>query len=233
MKKLLAFAVVAAMGCIPVLAQEHTGNNAVAAAEGEKIEVPQEVAMLQVAGQLVKYGYEQEAALPLIQAVEIYQNTAGSGTRAGEKTTEGAESAAGTDEKASKADFDITRLLADATTFADGDANYLALIEGLKNSATRGATQNYSAHHDSVRAHGTDVYTIRFRGGERACVVVSGDGDTDLDLYVYDENGNLVDSDTDYTDECVAVWTPRWTGNFQIKIKNRGNVYNRYVMTVN
>ena len=36
-----------------------------------------------------------------------------------------------------------------------------------------------------------------------ARIVVLGDGDTDLDLHVYDENGNVMVSDTDYTNQCV------------------------------
>ena len=48
---------------------------------------------------------------------------------------------------------------------------------------------------------------------------------------IYDENGNLIDSDTDSTDECLCTFTPRWTGQFKIKIKNRGNVYNEYQIT--
>ena len=84
----------------------------------------------------------------------------------------------------------------------------------------------------SVKAHPIDVYTLTFRAGERACILVSGDGDTDLDLYVYDENGNLVASDTDSGDKCAAVWTPRWTGRFTIKVKNLGDVYNEYKIMV-
>ena len=52
-------------------------------------------------------------------------------------------------------------------------------------------------------------------------------------LDTYDSNGNLIDSDTDYTDNCVCTWTPRWTGNFRIKIVNRGGVYNRYILRTN
>jgi hypothetical protein len=36
-----------------------------------------------------------------------------------------------------------------------------------------------------------------------APIVVLVDGDTDLDLQVYDENGNVIVSDTDYTNQCV------------------------------
>ena len=64
-------------------------------------------------------------------------------------------------------------------------------------------------------------------------VTVIGDGDTDLDLYVYDENGNLIDKDVDYSDDCVVSFVPKWTGVFTIKIMNRGNVYNNYIMRTN
>ena len=89
----------------------------------------------------------------------------------------------------------------------------------------------HDTHTDRVKAQSTDVYTVTFRSGQEAWVYVSGDGDTDLDLYIYDENDNLIDSDTDSTDECLCTFTPRWTGQFKIKIKNRGNVYNEYQIT--
>lgn len=85
----------------------------------------------------------------------------------------------------------------------------------------------------SVEARATDSYTIKFRGGEPASVFVDGDGDTDLDLYIYDENGRLVASDDDATDTCLCQWTPRWTGEFTVKVRNRGSVYNRYVLVTN
>ena len=64
-------------------------------------------------------------------------------------------------------------------------------------------------------------------------VIVIGDGDNDLDLYIYDGNGNLIASDTDYTDQCVCNWVPRWTGVFTIRILNRGSVYSNYAIATN
>jgi hypothetical protein len=75
--------------------------------------------------------------------------------------------------------------------------------------------RKYDVHR--VAAHTTD-----------AAVVISGDGDTDLDLYVYDENGNLIGSDTDGSDDCVVRFNPRWTGVFRIEVRNLGSVYNQY-----
>ncbi len=84
----------------------------------------------------------------------------------------------------------------------------------------------YDVH--TVQAYSTDVFNVKFYGNEAGAVMISGDGDTDLDLFVYDENGNLVGSDTDGSDDCVVRLNPRWTGTFRIEVRNLGSVYNRY-----
>jgi hypothetical protein len=85
---------------------------------------------------------------------------------------------------------------------------------------------------DNVQAYSTNIYRVSFYGGELARVRVIGDGDTDLDLYVLDENGHVVAADTDYTDTCVVVWQPRWTGRFTIRVVNCGSVYNHFALAV-
>ena len=72
-----------------------------------------------------------------------------------------------------------------------------------------------------------------FRGGEVSVVRINGDGDTDLDVYVYDENGNLIASDTDGLDFCVVRFVPSWTGQFRIVVRNLGGVYNRFTIDTN
>ena len=96
-----------------------------------------------------------------------------------------------------------------------------------------GAVAGPRYHSDTVGANSSDTYNKVFKGGELAVVSVMGDGDTDLDVYVYDSNGNLVASDVDATDDCVISWTPKWTGEFRIVIKNKGSVYNSYTLTTN
>lgn len=81
---------------------------------------------------------------------------------------------------------------------------------------------------DKVNANSTDVWKVTFYKGNSYKIYVNGDDDTDLDLYVYDENDNLVASDTDNLDLCICNVTPKWTGEFKIKIKNLGDVYNKY-----
>jgi hypothetical protein len=83
-----------------------------------------------------------------------------------------------------------------------------------------------------VPAKGLDTHSFTFRRGARVTITVRGDGDTDVDLFVYDENGRLVAKDDDLTDVCVVAFTPEETGRFRVEVKNLGNVYNEYRMEI-
>ena len=182
-------------------------------------------AALQLAASLVNYGTQTQQALPFIQALQIIKNTHFQDlalTKEGE-----------TPNKPGTQLLDYNAVLAQAKEFAAGDAHLLAVIDQIDRSSERGDVTGPNRHEDIVKAGKTDVYTITFRGGEKAEVAVIGDGDTDLDLYIYDENDNLITKDIDYGDDCYVSWTPSWTGEFTIKIKNLGDVYNRYVLITN
>lgn len=85
---------------------------------------------------------------------------------------------------------------------------------------------------DRVDSRSSDRWTLSLNGGTTYRIVVDGDGDTDLDTYLYDENGNLIDQDIDLTDYCILDVTPAWTGDFTLEIRNLGYVYNLYELTV-
>lgn len=114
----------------------------------------------------------------------------------------------------------------------------LAVAIFTANTAFASTAENETNYSDTastterVSAYSTDEYVVFFKAGMEVCVLVEGDGDTDLDLYVYDENGNLVDKDIDELDTCVCSWTPKWSGKFTIKVKNLGSVYNQYTISV-
>jgi hypothetical protein len=185
---------------------------------------------LVLAGQLAKYGYENNSASALIQAAELYLSVGLT-----EFKPESFEQ--GNGEETTKDEYvshDPKQILADARTLADGDATLLAMIEKVEKIApSRGAVGGPKSGAYKVAAKSADTFTVKFWANERACVAVIGDGDTDLDLYVYDENGNLIDKDVDYSDDCIVNFFPRWTGKFTIRVVNRGNVYNRYGIATN
>jgi hypothetical protein len=183
-----------------------------------------------LAGQLAKYGYENNSATALIQAAELYLSV---GTT--EFKPESAEQGKGEETpKDEHVSHDPKQILADAKTLAEGDAVVLALLDKVeKTKPNRGSVGGPKYGEYKVFAYSTDRYSLKFWANERATVVVSGDGDTDLDLFVYDENGRLIAKDDDYSDDCVVNWIPRWTGQYIIKVVNRGNVYNRYAIGTN
>jgi hypothetical protein len=61
-------------------------------------------------------------------------------------------------------------------------------------------------------------YQLNFRGGETAQVWAVGDGD--IDLYVYDEYGNLVDEDVEADSIPVCRFRPLYTGRFIVRVVN-------------
>ncbi|MCA9300636.1 MAG: hypothetical protein KDA28_16320 [Phycisphaerales bacterium] len=118
----------------------------------------------------------------------------------------------------------------DAVSTAPAAAN--AAAPSSASTSPAGPSSVVSGIFDRVDARSTDAWRLRLQAGETSTIVVHGDGDTDLDAYLYDENGNLVASDTDGTDLCVLEVSPRWTGQFRLEIRNLGGVFNEYVLTV-
>ncbi len=202
------------------------------AADVNEKNIPTEAQQYQLAGQLVRYGYQTKSSLPLIQALQIIKSlNVTDATDGRSKEQSGTEVATGLT-KSDLVSFDESQLISDATKFADGNKTLLALIKDTEKT-TRGRSGGPMRANDRVLGGYTDTWKITFRGGETAYVCVIGDGDTDLDLYVYDENGNFITSDTDGTDNCVVSFNPKWTGVFYIKIKNLGSVYNKYSIITN
>lgn len=104
-------------------------------------------------------------------------------------------------------------------------AGTLALIFTLFFAAAVASAQQGSRR---IPAHSTQEFTMWVSGPSEARLVVDGDGDTDLDLYVYDGGWELLDSDDDRTDYCVARWHQRQAGRVRVVVVNLGDVYNDY-----
>jgi hypothetical protein len=103
----------------------------------------------------------------------------------------------------------------------------------MASSAQAGAVGLPVSHPDRVDAYSVNTYYIEFYGGEYAEVAIVGDGDTDLDLFIYDENGNFIGSGETYSDVEVVGFNPRWTGTFRVEVHNFGDVYNEFGLGTN
>jgi len=109
----------------------------------------------------------------------------------------------------------------------------LALAEVAMTTAYADSVGGASSATRVIAGRDTHTFTRSFYGGETARVIVRGDGDSDLDLFIYDEFGNLVAKDDDDTDYCVCTWVPRRTGRFTIRVVNVGRAANLYCITTN
>jgi hypothetical protein len=182
-----------------------------------------EVSALQTAYTLAKYGYANESASALIGAAEILAQT----------PTQALDSAA---KKADKPPYTPEKLLTDGKKFAAGDKTMLAWaseVEASLKVKTRGAVNGPKQGAFQIAALRTEEYTASFRAGQLAEVAVAGNGYTDLDLYIYDENNNLITWDENYGDNCYVRFVPKWTGLFKVRVVNRGKTGNVFLLLSN
>jgi hypothetical protein len=218
----------------PLTAQDNTGPNQTpqaAAAQAKPSADADSVQQIHLAHSLIEYGRKNKAPEALITAARIL---AANGTvELDQKPTHESTPDAPKGEKKEKPAPDNTpkALLEEAKALSSNDAAVVALANSIELS--RGAVGGAKRVVDVVEPLEADVYKITFRGGEVARTAVSGDGDTRLDLYVFDENGSLITSEVGPGDDCLASWVPKWTGVFIIKVVNRGRLPNRYIMATN
>jgi hypothetical protein len=71
-----------------------------------------------------------------------------------------------------------------------------------------------------IEPFGTIAEQIKFRGDELATVIASSRRGTDVDLYIFDEAGNLVAWDDSPLDGCAVEWLPERTAGFAYVVRN-------------
>lgn len=202
-------------------AQDKKAANRGKSVSAEKSESASAVESIRTADLLARYGYANKDALALITAAKIMKQAGSSESKAARVGGKPGDAKNKPDELAADT------ILARARELAAGRTDLIALADDVGKSGTRGAENGPGSKRTVVGTRSVDSYRVSFRGGEPARVLVSGDGDSDLDLYVYDDNGNRICQDTDATDTMVCAWTPRYTGAFTIRVRNLG-IANEY-----
>ena len=122
--------------------------------------------------------------------------------------------------------FVVVTLLTGSALFASANPSTNTAIDNGDVKTTFDAGF-FRAPSFSTRSH-----QIWLNGGTNAYVSLSGDGDTDLDLYVYDSAGRLVGSSTRNGDDEDLDMVIYRGGYFTIRVVNRGDVYNDYRLSV-
>jgi len=228
----LAFAVASA---VPSAAQEEKkGTNTAApeaAAKATATPEAEAVQRLALAHGLIHYGRKNKVPEALVTAARMLADTSTTDLKDKPTRGEAPKDAKVNDKPKPEADNSPKALLEEAKALSGQNESIVKLANAVE--IKRGATGGPKKTVDTVKGLDTDTFRIKFNGGEIAKVAISGDGDTRLDLYIYDENGNLVTSQVGPGDDALASWLPKWTGVFVIKVVNRGLVSNRYMLATN
>jgi hypothetical protein len=200
--------------------------------ESAKIATPGPVARLAAAYELFAKGRSQGDPILVIAAARL---AAAVPTRSVKRD---AQQVGGIDSKQSGATNppNIGDMIKAARDLAGSDRALNAIIDDVEATRPKGRTRGPGRAHGAVKAMGKAVFTGKdtvFRGGEVAEIAVVGDGDTNLDLHVFDELNNEICSSTKYTDREYCRWTPKWTGPFRIEVRNRSPLASKFTITVN
>jgi hypothetical protein len=100
---------------------------------------------------------------------------------------------------------------------------------GSANPGSLSATvQGHQTH------NGSNFHHVYFYGREEAVVSIKGNGNTDLDLYVYDTySGCLVACSRNRTDKEKVCFRPGRARDYTIEVRNCGYTSNTYTLTHN
>jgi len=125
-------------------------------------------------------------------------------------------------------------MLGTAATLAAGNETLEGLIDDLKIETTKGIVNGPVYSISDVRSGGENVYdALPFEGAAYAEVYLEGQTNSDLNLFIHDDKGRLVCSDTDISDIAYCGWRPAQTGTFTVTVKNKGPSASRYSMMTN
>ena len=109
---------------------------------------------------------------------------------------------------------------------------FLALVVGgslgAANLALSSPVDGSRSTHERVGEMSDRTLVERFRGGERACVIVRGDHKpvVNVEVHISDDKGRPITKDVGGGDLVAVTWYPPRDGNYTIRIVNHGKEYN-------
>ncbi|MEL7100788.1 MAG: hypothetical protein AAGM84_18325 [Pseudomonadota bacterium] len=217
---------------LAVLAQDKTGTNTQPTAAADT--AGSAVSKVALAQDLYAHAQEGRDAIAALAAAQIMLSIDAKDVEREKETRDNTETAAATG-GADAADTPATAeaMLAAATEFAGGDPSITGLIEDVKAEGSRGRIGGASRTLSRLPGGKVDVFKVPFYGGRVAELGIVGDGDSNLDLVVQDENGNTICIDRTRSDRIYCSFTPRWDGYFVVAVANMGRVRNSYYILTN
>ncbi len=112
----------------------------------------------------------------------------------------------------------------------------VVVASGLSTVAWAGGTTAAAAERMTryfrVDAYDTNFHTFYVEPDTRTTIRITGDGDTDLDAYVKDEEGDVIVEDLRTTTDGYLTFFSRYGGLYTVTVDNTGHVYNRYKLEI-
>lgn len=125
-------------------------------------------------------------------------------------------------------------MLSTASKLASGRVDLAALIEDVRAANSKGLITGAIISHAEIKPGGKRTYfDMRFEGGAYAEVYLEGRDQTDIDMFVYNENGDLICAQTDPSPISLCSWTPATTNNFRIVVENKSTLGTHYSLITN
>jgi hypothetical protein len=135
--------------------------------------------------------------------------------------------------------LDPVVLLNDAETMAHGDTTVKLMIERTREKMKEGLVKPRGRKFSPLvqeyllNAEGCIKLWATFNGNEIAEIFVAGNANSQLDLYLYDKNNRLVDSDMKKIGNCYVSFMPPVTTQFRIELRNTGKSSNQCLLMTN
>lgn len=86
--------------------------------------------------------------------------------------------------------------------------------------------------HDVAQGGQTVWYTLTIRGGERTNINLNGDNVSDLDMFVVDMDGRLIQEDLRFTN-AASIWLePQQTLTIRVAVRNAGSLPSEYELRI-
>lgn len=199
--------------------QKKDGPNAAKAEEGKKGEpdkTAEQAARIKLAHDLIAFGRTEGQQSPeaLVLAAKILGTTP-------MKTAQDDKFSIEKGEQLKELDLDPAKLIAEAKEMTDdeGLAAYADMVASQISERPRGEIDGPATLCGYVGPNAESVWNGVFVGGQFASVTAAGTG-ADLDLYIYDDRGILIDQDTSPDHNPTCSWQPIYTGKFTMRVVN-------------
>jgi len=97
--------------------------------------------------------------------------------------------------------------------------------EGVK-ATDEGEGAEFQGKTVAMKDKGQFAIILAFTAGKEVIATTKGDEQTDVHLFVYDENEHLVGKDTSPGPKCELKFTPVKDGKFKLLVRNSGGANN-------